>query len=78
MKDKIKCPCCSRLTILVDDHNDIQFPGIYDDVRVDFLSYHCDFCKESYTTTEVDEVNLSRINKAIRKYKRKDKIKNFL
>lgn len=74
MENKVVCQCCGDISHMVNDHNDIQFPGIYDDVKVDFLSYHCDTCEESFTTTEVDEINVSRIKKAIRKYKRKDKI----
>ena len=77
MENKIVCPCCGDISQMVDDHNDIQFPGVYDDVRVDFLSYHCDSCEGSFTTTEVDEINVSRIRKAVRKYKRKDKINNL-
>lgn len=78
MENKINCPLCGNICELVDDHNDVQFPGLYDDVTVDFLSYHCDGCKDSFTTTEVDEINLGRIYKGIRNYKRKDKINSLI
>ena len=78
MENKIKCPCCGDICELVNDFNDLQFPGLYDDVTVDFLSYKCNSCGDSFTTTEVDEINLKRIYKGIRNYKRKDKINSLI
>jgi hypothetical protein len=77
-EEKIKCPICGCVCEINEVYNDLHFPGIYESIRVDFLSYKCNSCDESFTTTEMDELNLNRINKSIRGSKRKDKIKNII
>jgi hypothetical protein len=77
-KKEINCPICGCFIDLVEEYNDLHFPGIYDSIRVDFLSYKCDSCEESFTTTEVDEVNVSRVRNSIRNIKRINKIKNII
>ncbi len=76
MKRSIECPYCSEVCDLVSDYNSVHLKG--KTVSVDFLSYQCDSCEQSFTTTEIDEVNLQRIEKACRSWDRKQKISNVL
>lgn len=78
MKNSIHCPICSDVANLVSDSNFVYINKIQSNVMVKFLSYQCDFCEESFTTTEVDDINLIEINKSICRFKRKIKISNIL
>lgn len=72
------CPTCGGLCHLEKNLNDFFIGKINSKICVDFISYHCINCKETYTTTETDELNLIQINKGISKFKRLQKIKNLL
>jgi len=76
MKKRIECLYCSEICELVSDYNDVHLKG--KTVFVNFLSYQCDSCEQSFTTTEIDEVNVERIEKACRNFDRKEKISNIL
>lgn len=76
-KKYIKCPACDDVGVLSSDLNDFYVTKIKSKIKVVFLSYCCDHCYESFTTTEVDEFNLSQINKGIRNFRRKIKIENI-
>lgn len=78
LKNSIDCPICDDMIKIVSDYNDVYVGKINKKICVNFLNYQCDFCDESYTTTEVDEFNLNEINNGIRKYKRLLKIQNIL
>ena len=74
----IVCPNCDDLAKLVSDLNDVYVGKINKKIWIEFLNYQCDFCEESYTTTEVDEINLQQINKGVRNFKRQLKIQKLL
>jgi DNA-directed RNA polymerase subunit RPC12/RpoP len=78
MKNNIQCPTCGRFCNLERNLNDIFIGKINSKICVDFLSYHCFDCSESFTTTEVDNINLKNINKGIRNFKRQLKIQKIL
>jgi len=78
MSNKFYCPGCGYVCALVTDLNDIYVAKINQRVWVDFTNYQCDKCFDSFTTTELDELNLFEINKAIRRSERKTKIKTVL
>ncbi len=77
MKDEIGCSFCGGIATLISDFNDIYVGKINKKIWVNFHSYKCS-CGESYTTTEIDELNLTEISKGIRKYKRMIKINNIV
>ena len=78
MSNKFYCPGCGYVCALVTDLNDIYVAKINQRVWVYFTNYQCDKCFDSFTTTELDELNLFEINKAIRRSERKTKIKTVL
>ncbi len=78
VKNNIQCPKCGDVANLVSDLNHIYVTKIQSSVLVKFLSYQCDCCEESFTTTETDELNVLEIDKSISKFKRKITISNIL
>ena len=78
MENKIDCPICGDVAVLDEYDNDVYVGKIQSKIWVKFLSYQCDSCEESFTTTEADEYNLEQINKGIRKSQRMEKINNLL
>ena len=78
MRNKINCAICGDIVELVSDFNNIYVGKINKKIWVDFLSYQCDVCEESFTTTEVDELNLSKIEIGIRSYRRMLKINKVI
>jgi protein-disulfide isomerase len=78
MKNKITCAVCGDVAELVSSINDVYIGKINKKVFVDFISYQCDACEESFTTTEVDELNLSKIEIGIRNFKRMLKINKII
>ncbi len=78
MKNKITCAVCGDVAELVSSINDVYIGKINKKVFVDFISYQCDACEEAFTTTEVDELNLSKIEIGIRNYKRMLKINKII
>lgn len=78
INNSIECPNCDESTKLVENLNDVYVGRINKKIWVNFLNYQCDFCEESYTTTEIDELNLQEISKGIRKFKRQLKIQKLL
>lgn len=78
MKNKITCAVCGDVAELVSDINDFYVGKINKKIWVNFFSYQCDACEESFTTTEVDELNLSKIEIGIRSFKRMLKINKII
>lgn len=78
MINKIDCPCCGDIAQLITEYNDVYVGSVNKKVWINFTNYQCDYCDESFTTTEVDELNLNEINKGIRKFKRLQKIKDLM
>jgi hypothetical protein len=76
--EKVNCPTCGKFCNLERNLNDIFIGKINSKIFVDFLSYHCFDCSETYTTNETDELNLEEINKGIKKFQRMVKIYNIL
>lgn len=79
MKKKIKCPFCSNKAILDKDVNDVDvnIDGVIKRVNVEFYHYICHQCWNSYTTTEIDELNISSINIQKRRARRLITISNL-
>ena len=73
----MKCPICDEWCHLVTSENDVYVGKINKKVWVDFLSYECDHCFESFTDTEIDIHNQHQISISIKKYQRMLKIKNI-
>lgn len=78
MQNKLDCPICGDITQLVTETNDVYVGKINKKIWVKFTNYQCDYCDESFTTTEADELNLSEINKGIRNFQRQLKIKRLV
>jgi C4-type Zn-finger protein len=76
--EHINCPSCGDVCILKSNYNDVYVGKINSKIWVNFLSYQCDFCEESFTSTEIDEVNLAEINIKIRNFRRMFKIKKII
>lgn len=78
MISKVDCPVCGDIAQLVTETNDVYVGKINKKIWVNFTNYQCDYCDESFTTTEIDELNLNEINKGIRKFQRQIKIKRLV
>ncbi len=78
MKDKVQCPFCEDVAVLSSNYNDVYVGKIKSKIWVNFMSYQCDCCEESFTNTEIDECNILQINKGIIRFKRMQKITNVL
>lgn len=78
MKDKIDCVVCGDVAELVSDFNNFYVGRINSKIWVEFFSYQCDACQESFTTTEIDELNLNKIEIKIRNFKRMLKINKII
>jgi len=78
MENNIQCPVCDDVATLTSNLNDVYVGKIQSKIWVKFISYQCDYCEESFTTTETDEFNLGEINRGIRKFQRMSKINNIL
>ena len=75
---QINCAVCNGKAMLEEYENGIYIDRIKKKVVVDMLSYACDACKNSFTTTESDTIVVDRINKRIRSEQRKSKIKKYV
>ncbi len=62
----IECPSCSNDFSKLEWQKDIS--------GNDYLAYNCSFCKQSWTTTESDEISIKYRNIKKRSIKRKNKI----
>lgn len=78
MKDKIDCAICGDVAELVSDFNNFYIGRINGKIWVEFFSYQCDACQESFTTTEIDELNLNKIEIKIRNFRRMLKINKII
>jgi hypothetical protein len=78
MKSKIECPFCQDVAVLSSNINDVYVGKIKSKIWVNFISYQCDSCEESFTNAEVDELNLLEINRGVKKFQRMIKINNVL
>lgn len=75
---EINCAVCNGKARLEEYENGIYIDRIKKKVMIDMLSYACDACKNSFTTTESDTIVVNRINKEIRSEQRKSKIKKYV
>ena len=67
-----KCPFCGDYAILR------EIDSIINGINLRILSYECDRCRESFTTTESDTITVYRHNKAKRIFNRNKNRKNIL
>jgi hypothetical protein len=76
--------CADGVSYLKKDSNDIMITHkvsngyITSKVFVDFISYKCDKCDLSFTTSEMDDINMDQIDKKRKILKRKNTISNIL
>lgn len=63
----IECPGCNEIVILVKDNATIVYKKII--INYEGLSYTCQSCGLSYTTTELDTINIDNIKKSYLDYK---------
>jgi hypothetical protein len=78
MKDKINCAICGDVAELKSIFDDFFVGKINKKIHVNFYSYQCDACEESFTTNKIDQLNLNNIERGIRNYKRMLKIKQLI
>jgi DNA-directed RNA polymerase subunit RPC12/RpoP len=79
MKRHIDCPYCKDSIAVLDEYdNDIWINKISKKINVKMLTYVCNTCWNSFTTTESDTIVSDRISKKIRNEQRKDKIKKYV
>ena len=76
-----RCPVCGDTCDLYEKTIGYSLhppmPGI-SHVNVDALSYECENCNESWTTTETDDVTMERFNSNKKALIRSEKIKTLL
>ena len=71
--------CADGVSYLKKDSNDIMIKQhVTSKVFVDFISYKCDKCDLSFTTSEMDDINMDQIDKKRKILKRKNTISNIL
>ena len=75
---EINCTTCTGTAILEEYENEIYIERIKKKIRFDMVSYMCQSCEESFTTTESDTIVVNRINKEIRSEQRKSKIDRLI
>lgn len=78
IEQQINCATCNGKARLEEYENGMYIDRIKKKIMVDMLSYVCDACKNSFTTTESDTIVVNRISKRIRSEQRKSKIKKYV
>ena len=78
IEQQINCAVCGSKAILEEYENEIYINRINKKIKFKMVSYSCDACTNSFTTTESDIIVVNRINKAIRSEQRKSKIKKYV
>lgn len=78
IEQQINCAVCNGKARLEEYENGIYIDRIKKKIMIDMLSYVCDSCRESFTTTESDTIVVNRINKKIRSDQRKSKIDRLI
>jgi hypothetical protein len=69
---------CGSKARLEEYENDSYIDRIKKRIKFKMISYSCDACTNSFTTTESDTIVVNRINKGIRCEQRKSKIKKYV
>ena len=78
IEQQINCAVCVSKAILEEYENEIYINRINKKIKFKMVSYICDSCKNSFTTTESDTIVVNRINKKIRSEQRKSKIDRLI
>ena len=78
IEQQINCAVCGSKAILEEYENEIYINRINKKIKFKMVSYSCDACTNSFTTTESDIIVVNRINKEIRSEQRKSKIKKYV
>ena len=78
LEQQISCPMCGTKARLEEYDNEINSSRDGKKIKFRMISYACDACTNSFTTTESDTIVVDRINKAMRCQQRKSKIKKYV
>lgn len=78
IEQQINCAVCNGKARLEEYENEIYINRIKKKIKFKMVSYVCDVCTNSFTTTESDTIVVNRINKRIRSEQRKSKIKKYV
>jgi DNA-directed RNA polymerase subunit RPC12/RpoP len=78
IEQQIRCPMCGSKARLEEYENDMYIDRIKKRIKFKMVSYVCNACTNSFTTTESDTIVVDRINKGIRSEQRKSKIKKYV
>lgn len=78
IEQQIRCPMCGSKARLEEYENDMYIDRIKRKIKFKMVSYVCNACTNSFTTTESDTIVVNRINKEIRSEQRKSKIKKYV
>jgi len=78
LEQQISCPMCGTKSRLEEYDNEINSSRDGKKIKFRMISYACDACTNSFTTTESDTIVVDRINKAMRCQQRKSKIKKYV
>jgi DNA-directed RNA polymerase subunit RPC12/RpoP len=78
IEQQINCATCNGKARLEEYDNEMYLDRIKKIVKFKMVSYVCNACTNSFTTTESDTIVVHRINKAMRCEQRKSKIKKYV
>jgi len=78
IEHEINCPTCGGKARLEEYENEIYINRIEKNIKFKMVSYVCNVCTNSFTTTESDTIVVNRINNKIRNEQRKSKIKKYV
>ena len=78
IEHEINCPTCGGKARLEEYDNEMYLDRIKKIVKFKMVSYVCNACTNSFTTTESDTIVVDRISKAMRCEQRKSKIKKYV
>jgi hypothetical protein len=78
IEQQINCPECGGKARLEEYENETYIGRIKKKIKFRMISYVCDSCTNSFTTTESDTIVVNSINKKIRTEERKSKINKTL
>lgn len=78
IEQQINCATCGGKARIEEYENEMYIDRIKKKIKFKMVSYVCDSCTNSFTTTESDTIVFNSINKAIRKEQRKSKIDRLI
>jgi hypothetical protein len=78
IEHEINCATCDGKASIEEYENEMYIDRIKKKIKFKMVSYVCDSCTNSFTTTESDTIVVDRISKAMRCEQRKSKIKKYV